>query len=38
VILDRNPLRVDPLDLNKINIVRTVKSGKDIYNSATKKI
>lgn len=38
MILDRNPLRVDTLDLNKLNVVRTVKSGKDIYNSASEKI
>jgi len=31
VILDRNPLTVDPLTINKIVVLETIKEGKTIY-------
>lgn len=31
VLLDRNPLKVDPMEIKDIQIVKTIKSGKDIY-------
>lgn len=33
VILDRNPLNVDPLGIKEINVVETIKEGKTIYSS-----
>ncbi|MEI6225705.1 MAG: amidohydrolase family protein, partial [Deltaproteobacteria bacterium] len=31
VELDRNPLKVDPDDIRKIQVVQTIKHGKQIY-------
>lgn len=31
VVLDRNPLKVDPMEIKDIQIVRTIKNGKDLY-------
>ncbi len=31
VQLDRNPLKVDPMEIKDIQVVKTVKSGKDLY-------
>lgn len=31
VILDRNPLTVDPMSIKDINVVETIKEGKSIY-------
>jgi predicted amidohydrolase YtcJ len=31
VQLDRNPLKVDPMDIKDIQVVKTVKNGKDLY-------
>jgi hypothetical protein len=31
VILDRNPLKVDPMTIRDINVVETIKEGKTIY-------
>jgi predicted amidohydrolase YtcJ len=31
VLLDRNPLKVDPMEIKDIQIMKTIKSGKDIY-------
>ncbi len=31
VVLDRNPLKVDPMDIKDIQIVQTIKNGKDLY-------
>ena len=31
VILDRNPLKVDPMEIKEIQIVKTIKNGKDLY-------
>lgn len=31
VILDRNPLKVDPMEIKDIQIVKTIKNGKDLY-------
>jgi len=31
VILDKNPLKVDPLDINKIKVMETIKDGKTIF-------
>jgi len=33
VILDRNPLRVDPMQIKDIKVVETVKEGKTIYTA-----
>ena len=31
VILDRNPLKVDPMAIKDIKVVETIKDGKTIY-------
>jgi predicted amidohydrolase YtcJ len=31
VLLDRNPLKVDPMEIKDIQIVKTIKNGKDLY-------
>lgn len=31
VVLDQNPLKVDPMDIRSIQIVETIKEGKSIY-------
>jgi predicted amidohydrolase YtcJ len=31
VILDRNPLTVDPMKIKDIKVVETIKEGKTIY-------
>jgi predicted amidohydrolase YtcJ len=31
VVLDRNPLKVDPIEIKDIQIVKTIKNGKDLY-------
>jgi predicted amidohydrolase YtcJ len=33
VVLDRNPLKVDPMEIKDIQVVRTIKSGREIYSS-----
>ena len=33
VILDRNPLKVNPMEIKDIQIVKTIKNGKDLYVS-----
>ncbi|MCG7860449.1 amidohydrolase family protein, partial [Flavihumibacter sediminis] len=32
VILDKNPLKIDPLTITDISINATIKEGKTIYN------
>lgn len=36
VILDRNPLKVIPDDIKNINVIQTIKHGKQVYDSASK--
>jgi len=31
VILDKNPLKIDPLNINKIQVVESIKEGKTVY-------
>ena len=31
VILDRNPLKVDSMEIRDIQIVKTIKNGKDLF-------
>ena len=31
VILDRNPMKVDSMEIKDIQIVKTIKNGKDLY-------
>ena len=31
VVLDRNPLKVDPIDIKDIQVLKTIKNGKDLY-------
>ncbi|CAM4111253.1 amidohydrolase [Flavobacterium antarcticum] len=31
VVLDKNPLKVDPMDIRSIKVVETIKEGKSIY-------
>ena len=31
VLLDRNPLKVDPMEIKDIQVVKTIKGGKDLY-------
>ncbi len=31
VILDKNPLKVNPLDINSIEVIETIKEGKTVY-------
>lgn len=31
VVLDKNPLKIDPLDIRNIQVVETIKEGKSIY-------
>ena len=31
VILDRNPLKVDPMDIKDIQVLQTIKNGQDLY-------
>jgi predicted amidohydrolase YtcJ len=33
VILDKNPLRVEPMAIKDIKVVETIKEGKTIYNA-----
>lgn len=33
VILDKNPLKVDPADLKNIKVVETIKEGKSVYKA-----
>jgi predicted amidohydrolase YtcJ len=33
VILDKNPLKIDPMDLDKLKVVSTIKEGKTIYEA-----
>lgn len=33
VILDRNPLKVDPMTIKDIKVVETLKEGKSIYRA-----
>jgi hypothetical protein len=33
VILDKNPLKVDPMSIRDIKVVETIKEGKTIYTS-----
>ena len=33
VILDRNPLKVDPMAIKDIKVVETIKEGKTIYKA-----
>ena len=33
VILDRNPLKVDPMAIKDIKVVETIKEGKTIYRT-----
>lgn len=33
-ILDRNPLKVDPMDIRGIKVVETVKEGETIWKRA----
>ena len=35
VVLDRNPLKVDPMDIKDIQVIRTIKSGKEIYSAGS---
>lgn len=34
IILDRNPLKVDPADLRSVNVLETIKGGNTIYQKA----
>ncbi|MGB6518175.1 MAG: amidohydrolase [Candidatus Cybelea sp.] len=34
VVLDRNPLEVDPLEIKNVRVVRTIKEGQTIYEAA----
>ena len=36
VILDKNPLKIDPLQINGIQIQETIKNGKSVYSKAKK--
>ena len=31
VVLDRNPLKVDPMEIKDIQVIKTIKNGKDLY-------
>lgn len=33
VLLDRNPLKVDPMEIKDIQIMKTIKNGIDLYVS-----
>jgi predicted amidohydrolase YtcJ len=33
VILDRNPLTIDPLELDKLKVMETIKEGKTVYKA-----
>jgi predicted amidohydrolase YtcJ len=33
VILDQNPLKVDPMSIGDIKVVETIKEGETIYNA-----
>ncbi|TDR31826.1 amidohydrolase [Hydromonas duriensis] len=33
VILDKNPLKINPLDINKIQVLESIKEGKTVYNA-----
>lgn len=34
VILDKNPLEVEPMAIEDVNVVETIKEGKSIYKAA----
>ena len=38
VILDRNPLSVDPMTIKDVKVVETIKEGRSIYSAAGKEI
>jgi hypothetical protein len=31
VILDKNPLKIDPQNLHKLEVIETIKEGKSVY-------
>ncbi len=33
MILDRNPLTVDPMDIRDIRVIKTIKEGKTVYSA-----
>lgn len=33
VILDKNPLKIDPMEINKIQVLESIKEGKTIFNA-----
>jgi hypothetical protein len=33
VILDKNPLKVDPMSIKDVRVVETIKEGKTIYRA-----
>jgi predicted amidohydrolase YtcJ len=37
VILDRNPLTVDPMTINKIQVLETIKEDKSVYTRSSAK-
>ena len=37
VILDKNPLKVEPMEIKNIKIMETIKEGKTIFNRSEKK-
>jgi predicted amidohydrolase YtcJ len=37
VILDKNPLKIDPMDLINLQVLSTIKEGKVIYESTDQK-
>lgn len=38
VILDKNILKVDPMDIRNIQVLETIKEGETIYRNSTKKV
>ncbi|THD69730.1 amidohydrolase [Robertkochia marina] len=38
VILDKNPLKVDPMTLKDIKVVETIKEGKSVYRMPSQKM
>jgi hypothetical protein len=33
VILDKNPLKIDPMEINKIKIIETIKEGNTVFKA-----
>ncbi len=38
VVLDSNPLKIDPTEINKIQVLETIKEGQTVYKNSSNKL